>query len=289
MKTVSIETILNKLGRELRGTSLHETDIIEMIGEALEFMKVYTSLEQRVDFLIVEDYETTLPNYTQKILQVAQGSSFVSNQVLGLHYTSSRTQTEEDLEQDEGITDILLPVTYSYGYDTWIDTSMYRSHFIPIRLANHTFFNSIVCREKKEIPYSACIEEYTIVDNRLRFSFKEGVVALSYVRTKVDSVTGYPLIPDNISYITAITYYVKWKLAEKQQWERKEGMDGLTSDLERKWLKYCRQAKNSLKMPNSIDDLQDLLEQSHNLVPNHKNYYSFFGALGKEEYKFYNK
>jgi len=188
-----------------------------------------------------------------------------------------------------------------YLYNALIAAPLYRENFSPIRLANHTFFNTLVCKEKDQSPYelhrnpyggyNKTNEEYTLVgtaEKKIRFSFKEGHVALSYVKNAIDEETGYPLVPDNVYCISAIGYYVKWKMAEMYAWNGREGYDKLAQQYQVSWLRYIKMAKNDLKMPKSLDQLQNMLEQTHHLIPRHNMYYGFFGNLGRRENRSFN-
>ena len=75
---------------------------------------------------------------------------------------------------------------------------------------------------------------------------------------------------------------------EWKSWNNREGAAGLVQDYERKWLKYARQAKNFMKMPKGIDQHQNLLEQSHKLIPRKRTYYGYFGSLGRLENRTFN-
>ena len=76
------------------------------------------------------------------------------------------------------------------------------------------FLGSLVAEETSTGLYNSSSDEYTIAGGfpnmNLRFSFKEGQIALAYLRTVIDPETQYPVIPDDIKFITAITYYIKW-------------------------------------------------------------------------------
>ena len=178
-----------------------------------------------------------------------------------------------------------------WEYQPWINSGYYQERFTPVRLSSSVFFNSLVCKEKDQSLYSSCIDEYSIVgtvEKKLRFSFKDGYIALAYMRTAIDEKTGFPLIPDNQSCLMAITYYIKWMIAQHYSWNGRQGFDSKAREEERKWNKYARQFKNYMKMPKSIDDFQDLLEQSHYLIPRQKRYYGFFGNLNKAEDRRFN-
>lgn len=279
---VAVDRIIAKINREIKGLEATEIDLIEWIGEALEFLKAPNLSEQCVDFIKVENFECGLPIGLQSILQVAKNNVYAE---AGFICPCNNTLQESECDcQDYW--------NMKLEYANWVSSSFFTDYFTPVRLAQNSFFNSIVCKEKRDIPYQSCRDEYTIVgttERRLRFSFQEGEIALSYTRNSIDEETGYPLIPENISYITAITYYIKWKLAENLQWNGREGFNSLAQDNERKWLKYCKQAKNYQKMPTSIDDYQDLLEQSHYLIPRENRYYGFFGKLNTQETRVFNK
>jgi len=290
----TVDRVLAKVHRDLKGTDLNESDAIEWIGEALEFLRVPQIQEQAIAFMEINNYEAKIPCGFQMVLQVARQNDWTPD-------------TKEDCAVPvESLADIigascdscdsdLSYIPYfevGWEYESWTSTGYYQQNFTPVRLADNTFFNSIVCKEKDQTPYkNDGQDEYTIVgitEKKLRVSFEQGYIALAYVRNVVDKETGYPLVPDNISYVTAITYYLKWKIAQMYSWNGRQNFIRLAQDNERLWLKYARQAKNYMKMPKTIDQFQNLLEQSHYLIPRHRRYYGYFGNLGREENRIFN-
>ena len=265
LQYTTVNRVIAKVYRDLKDIDLHETDAIEWIGEALEFLKVPQIQDQDVTCLKVENYETTFPVGFQMVLQIARYNGI---------------EPINDCSDD-----------YS-DYDSWTSSSFYQQYFSPVRLANNVFFKSVVCKEKRQIPYQDnCNDEYTIVgttEKKIRFSFKTGDVALAYIKNALDKETGYPLVPDDVRYITAITYYLKWKIAQRYEWSGRQNYIRLAQDNERLWLKYARQAKNYMKMPKSIDEFQNLLDQTHYLIPRQGRYYGYFGNLGREESRRFN-
>lgn len=305
MDYTPIDRILAKLLRETKGSTFNEIDIIEMIGEAMDFLKVNAITEQAVAFIEVKNYECELPIGFQSVLQVAKNNNYnPDNQecvcpadVVEETDTSSGKPVPLDCK-GQPMTDYDLAYyrpffDLQYFYNDWINSQFYNNNYSVVRLADHSFFNSIVCKEKgNNAIYDSCRDEYTIVghgcDRRLRFSFKDGHIALAFNKSKIDRTTGYPLIPDHISFITAITYYVKWKVAEQLDWNGREGYARQADRAETRWLKYARQAKNYAKMPKTLDEYQNILEQSHYLIPNNKRFYSFFGNLSQPEFRGFN-
>lgn len=292
----TVDRMFAKFSRELRGTDINESDVIEWIGEALGFMKMPELQEQAVAFIKVENFEACIPDGFQGVLQLAR-----------YHERHDIEVCEKDIELDiscpdccgTDIVDVVLGrkdyyrpyFDMQWQYIPWTVSKYYKEYFTPIRLANHNLFNSIVFKEKHYSEDCCGEDEYTIegmVEKVIRTSFKEGVVALSYLKAATDPETGYPLIPDHIQHISAINYYVRWKIAEYLAWNGREGFANLAQENERLWLRYIKQAKNYTKMPKSLDQYQNLLEESHHLIPRHKRYYNFFGKLGRAEDKRYN-
>lgn len=307
MQFTSIQRILSKFHRDLRGSEFNEGDIIEWTGEALEFLRVHGAQEEAVAFLEVKDFQAELPCGFQSVLQLAKNINWSEESETGVTVdavveealvscsTCGDGKTLSDNAyypvplDNNGIPIIDYDVAYyrpffnlQWEYSPWTSSAMYTNNFVPIRLSNHTFFNTIVCKELDQTPYNKVADEYTIVGTEnlaLRFNFREGQVALSYLKSATDPKTGYPLIPDNISYITAITYYIKWKLSEREDFLGRENAGARADKAQKLWIKYARQAKNYKKMPKTIDDYQDLLEQSHASFPNFRKYHSFFGKV----------
>lgn len=316
---VSVDRIFSKLNRDLKGSDFNESDIIEWIGEALDFLSVPQILVEDVKFVQVENHHGELPENLHLITQIARDRSdacFHNPEPEVREWKSAPFCDDEEIEEHNfseicNVPDELLnmPEVYleafleaeviqtmnpeqfndfnlDWNYQVWSSSNYYTQNFTPVRLTSNTFFNSIVCKEKDQSLYNNCGDEYTIVgdtNKRMRFSFRDGVVAVSYLKNSVDKETGYPLIPDNISYITAITYYIKWKMAEHFDWIGREGWANKALKAETSWGTYVKQAKNGAKMPKTLDQYQNLLEASHYLVPKHNQYYGFFGNLNKRE------
>jgi hypothetical protein len=290
---VSIDRIFSKINRDIKGTDTNETDVIEWIGEALEFLKVPQVLVEDVALLKVVNYHTTMPENLHMITQIARNGEFNPNAPCTCTASCDCVEEEEVVDPCAEVVacgDTPITSSLDWTYSVWTSSPNYLRNYTPVRLATGTFFNSIVCKEKDESLYLTCTDEYTIVgemDKRLRYNFIEGQVAVSYLRNTVDE-SGYPLIPDNISYITAIVYYIKWKIAEWYEWSGREGWGGKAEKAEARWIKYVRQGKNWMKMPKTLDQHQNLLELTHNLVPNHKRYYEYFGNVSKKQTRNFN-
>ena len=108
----------------------------------------------------------------------------------------------------------------------------------------------------------------------------KGQIAIGYLKSKMDE-NGYPLIPDDSSCLSALTYYVKWKIAERLKWQGRDGFDREAKDAEQHWLKYVRQFVNKARMPYGVDQHYNLMQNQYYLIPNFQKTLGFFGQYYK--------
>ena len=156
--------------------------------------------------------------------------------------------------------------------------------FTPVRLTEHSFFNTSVCQELDTSIYDNCEDEYNIqFGDTLKFSFPYGQVAIAYNKNQVDEETGYPMVPENISYITAIVNYCRWKWFEREFYSGREGASNKMTYAEDQWIWYCGQAKNKALSIEGVDEHQNFLDQRQYLMPQKKRYFGYFGNLNRPE------
>lgn len=295
---ITIDSILSRVYRTFGGTEVNEADIIEYIGEALGLLEAPEIQEEAVVFLKVKNYHADIPEYFKAVLQIAKYSDTIENtrKRCGDKNVSNIPTTPKEKEPykcgEDGLMDCVMCNLHDgyipyfdmqWQYIPWTASRYYSTYFSPVRLANHTLFNSIVCREREDL-YSNAKDEYTIVgttNRRLRFSFREGQVAMSYLRNPVDPKTGYPTIPDSAEHLSAIVYYIRWKVAETLSWLGRAGFDSQVSYNRKLWEDYKKTAIAVAKLPTTIDELQNHLEQTHNLIVNRNRYYGYFGNLAR--------
>lgn len=306
LKFTSVDRIIAKLYRELGLEEISEIDIIEQIGEALEAIGSLSFLEQAVAFVEIENHQADLPNGLHSIIQIARNNKWCKEEK-----TCTPANIVCDLPDEEIISTggcgceknvpVILDcnghligdyeVAYyrpyfdlQYEYWGWNNSRYYRDNFTPVRLANNSFFNSIVCAEDNtEGLYDGCTDEYTIVGDKIRTSFKDGQIAVAYYRQMVDPETGYPLIPDEYSTITAITMYITMKYMARMWYLGKEGFGDKMQKAEIDWQWYCKQAKNANFLPYGIDEYQNIADMRRTMLPTRDKYYGFFGKLGRPQ------
>jgi hypothetical protein len=296
MEYTTVDRIFSKLDRELKRDNVSEIDVVEMIGEALEFIGVSLIYEPAVAFIQVIGHQCEMPKHLQTIIQIARNNAYspvVASEVVTTASVISTGEPDVPVALDYNGTPIneyelayYRPYFDLIGeYEVSSVTSSCGKQFTPVRLATSTFFNTLVCKETDfDGIYDNVRDEYGIIGGtHLRFSFEIGQIAVSYLKRKIDCESGYPLIPDHISFTTAITAYIKMKLAETDFYNHREGAGQILARAEDQWQWYCGQAKNIGIMPKTLDEWENLLRQRNYLVPRTDRYNNFFGNLAHTE------
>lgn len=283
----TMDRIFTKLSSDVTD-DFDEGRVIEWTGEALEFIMCPKSYEEGISFLEVKNHRATLPKWCHAIIQVARlGRAYIDTD---FKTCVKDTMVSADPEFDFAVMDsagglTLIPeFNFKLDYSNW-KCCEYKRKYTPVRLSNNSLFNTLVCRDEESLCGD---DEYKIVmGDTLVTSFRDGIVAVPYLRQATDE-NGYPMIPDHISFTTAIIAYIRTRMAARDFDNGREGAKGRLDKAESDWQWYCKQASNVDMMPYGIDEHQNLLEQRSYLLPKQNNYYSFFGNLGKGEIRKYN-
>jgi hypothetical protein len=290
---VPLDRIISKLYRDLGLEEISETDIIEWTSEALEGIGAIALYEEAITFSIVQNHQCGIPCGLHSILQIARDVSPPKNCDIKAVYNEfiGAIPPQPDTSDIFDCSTFMLPKEEDY-YRPFYDLQEEFSgggvkpripKFIPIRLTNHTFFNTVVLPEDLNLYNSSGNNEYNIVQDKLIFSFKEGIVAIAYHRPMIDKETGYPLIPDDYSITTAITMYITMKYMARLWYLGREGYADKFQKAEQDWHWYCKQAGNALLAPFGEDEFENILQGRKQMIPKgSSSYYGFFGNLGKD-------
>lgn len=300
-KFTSISRIFSMLNR-LGIPTNNESDIIEWAGDALEAIGAVTQYQETVCFVKVENFTAKVPKFCHAIIQIAKNNAYSTGLKQSLCTAADVIKTVTTTDEGPSIPVALdqygTPIhdyelahyrpffDLQYEYMGWTHSSLYRSCFTPVRLTENTFFNSIVCQEQDEQMqklYVNCTDEYNIVmGDTLKFSFQEGQVAIAFHKQSMDA-DGLPMIPDDISYTTAITRYITYQHFSREFYAGREGAERKMATAEQDWIWYCNQAGNKALMLQGVDEHQNFLDQRSYLIPQRNNYFGFFGNMNKRE------
>jgi hypothetical protein len=304
---VRIDSVLGKFERDFRGLDITENDAIEWVGEALGFMKIPSASQEAIAFIEVKNYQADIPNGLHYVTQIARNREWncFDDTIDCVTETMGSLSTgvpDKPINFEDCQGSLLCkdaePVYYrplldlQYEYVGWANSYTRKTKYSPVRLANHSFFNTLVCKEPgmEDLYCNDCPEsdQYDIVQDQFRFNFKEGLIALAYIRQMIDSETGYYMVPDDEYARAAITYYIAWKTKQREAYNHREGAMAIATEAKNEWNSYIKKFKNKAKMPSGVDQYQNLMEQSKYILPNDRRYYGFFGKLGTAENRIYN-
>lgn len=312
MKEVGYVSVNNIMSKFIRDTGLDipsESDMIEWTADALEAIGCVNMLEECVSFYEVKNHSANLPIGVESIIQIARNRDW-SNLDKKNDMTVEKLSCQlPENPYEEGSCDKnvkYIPVDadtnhpifnedrYEYKpnvnvlmeYVNWKTSDYYEQSWTPVRLKNHSFFNTLVCQEEDGL-YTHSKDEYTLVGNRvIRTSFKEGQIAIAYYRQMLDE-DGYPMVPDHYAYTTAITKYITMMLMQREFYASRKGATQKLQKAEMDWQNYCGQAGARSMMPN-LDQLENMLRQRQHLLPKQNRYSEFFKDLSQRENRVYN-
>jgi|SRR5687767_857831 len=122
---------------------------------------------------------------------------------------------------------------------------------------------------------------YTVNNNYIFTSFKEGKVCMAYKAIPTDE-DGLPMIPDQQSVINYVTWYVGNKIAF-QSWTMGKIADKVYEEYKAYMQLYYMKARNEGKMPKSLDEWQSYASQRLRTIPNYMEHKTFFRNLQRPE------
>jgi len=121
--------------------------------------------------------------------------------------------------------------------------------------------------------------KYSIKPRYIMTNVEDGFLKLSYDSIPLDE-NGYPLIPDIISYIEAIYWYITVKLKYPDYMAGRLNRE-VYYDMRRSWNFYCKQAYGDSLMPTS-DEMETIKNNWTKLVPDvyaNNNFYDTIGDI----------
>lgn len=285
-----------------------EEDVIEWTGFALSQIGVRRMYEESVAFLEVKNYQTQYPNGLHGIIQIARDREWNAHSKECLPKTVEKELSKEKLKvkrvdpdcvncsDQDNIDYVLLdcnglPINnYEVAYyrpffdlvgehTGWFNSEFYKRRFTPVVPTNNSFASGIFLCDIEDEIYRHSVDEVQIIKSTktLRFSFKEGRVALAYLKQLTDRETGYPMIPDDPSYIEAVLAYIKKCILERQCLNGRDAACKKAEKADMDWHWYCRQSSNKELMPHGEMENEDLYGKNYRL-PKENTYEDFFGS-----------
>ena len=298
---ISLERVISGIYRDLKPLEeVQENDLVEWAGEALDYIGAYPQYQEVVDYVTVEGHLATIPCGLHKIVSIAYKTGGGDSSGCAIKISSSDSDTStcvsstcncgestDPCSNTSTTTDTIVTQTqqlidYHLQY-RFTKTSYFYQNYKPLRLASSNFAISKTAHCEDCINISAtCKEEYSVADPYIKTSFKTGELCIAYLKQPVDD-KGWPMIPEEVSYIEAVKRYIIYKMKYSEMIAGKFPAN-LFTKLEDDWHWYCQQARGKAYMPDTIDKMQNLLEQRQRLLPAVNRYYGFFGKLADKEH-----
>lgn len=148
-----------------------------------------------------------------------------------------------------------------------------------MRYSTDSFHHAKVCQDVNHDCYLADVT-YTINDDYMFTSFKEGDVEIAYKAIPVDK-EGFPMIPDDIKFVKAAVAYISERILYGKWTSGKVNADVYRkAEQERNW--YIGAAQSRGNMP-SVDMMESLKNQLIRLIPKINQHADNFKSTGERE------
>jgi len=279
---------------ELKEGDHRISDMIEWSGEALEKIGGFPTFDVKVagkdDMPLLEiiEYQAILPYDFHSLIQIGY-SSTTSGPFYSMRYATGSfdygsVDTNVVTEYTAATSDLvtLCMSLYSLSYAdalAKINTEPAIRTLLETLLEPSSTTN-IAASTETTTDYT-----YLIKSGYIKTNIETGYLMVAYQAIPVDD-EGYPMIPDNQSFIEAIYWYIVMKLLYPK-WASGQIRDAVYVDAKRSWNFYCKQAYGNSMMPNGAGQMESIKNTWHRLVEEFNEHDTFFSMMGQEQ-KIYN-
>jgi hypothetical protein len=291
----SVKRVISKVFQDLdlKEGDHRLSDMIEWAGEALEKIGGFPTFETRVcgkddlPLLVVSNYQTKLPCDFHSMIQVAYTSTGYSP-YYPMRYgtgsfdsasTANDTNVLANISTNEDIVMLcmtLYDLTYEDALESINTDPLRRAKLNALLVSHSTNTNSGPSEESTTGDYT-----YIIKGGYLKTNIENGFIMLAYQAIPTDK-EGYPMLPDNASFIEAVYWYITMKLLYPQ-WSSGQVRDAVYADAKRSWNFYCKQAYGNSMMPNGAEQLESIKNTWHRFVEEWSEHDSFFSTMGQKQ------
>ena len=122
---------------------------------------------------------------------------------------------------------------------------------------------------------------YKLQNNIIYTSLKEGTIEVAYHAIKVDN-EGYPMIPENSSFIQALELYIKKKVFTIL-FDQGKINNAVLQNTQQEYAWYVGQAQRDLNMP-TIDQMESISNMWTQLLQRNNEHSKGMKSLGKREF-----
>lgn len=293
--TTSIKRVIAKVltDLDLKEGDHRISDMISWGGEALLKIGAFPSFVNRVTgkggtpLLVVTNYQTKLPGDLHSIIQVAyseneDGPFYPMRYATGSFDYEKQLTTEitdsTEVDNTRNSTDLVnLAMTL---YDESEADALARINNYP---ATRSLLISLLANGGSASEGGTVLStgyNYVISGGWLKLNQETGYLMVAYQAIPTDK-DGYPLVPDDESFLEALYWYINMKLMYPE-WKEGRIRDAVYYDARRSWNFYCKQAYGNSMMPNQ-DQLESIKNTWNRLIPVLDEHDTFYSSLGEQE------
>jgi len=288
-KTISSKAVIRKIFRDLKPQNDNWVDdAVEWIGEALEHIGAAPQLCQKQCVIDIKDHKALMPSDLYYINQVAINNSVspVNSEELDKLIDKVKELKDEIAaaqaagQEYSSTTSILHEINSRIVV---LENVYFKNENLlqPLQYGASTFHKSMHC--------DGCVNENTryedtyIVDcDYIKTSFESGKICISYMAFPTDEEC-YPLVPDDISYMEAMFWYIYKKLLISFVAPPETKRNGINYTFaDQKWKYYCTQARNAANFPD-IDKYESFMNQWVRMIPSINRHDTAFEDLNTRE------
>lgn len=238
---ISLQVIVAQVYRDLGLDEEYDLiDLIEWSVDALRFINVYDQYETKDECINIVNHRAEIPCNLIALLEVKAN---------GIQLDKA---SNNNFKKPKG----KLIEPYSYNLNT-IDS-------MPLRLGR--------------LYHLTNGDSFIFKNGWIKTSFKEGKLDIKYNTIPTDE-EGLPLIPDEVSYKEAITWFIKMKHFYKKA-ITEDRFRWFYQDAEVKWNKYCNQAGTKAMMPD-VFTLENIKRNFLSFIPKMNSYKNFYNDLNE--------
>ena len=290
-KLCSIKRVISKVltDLDLQEENIRISDMLSWASEALlkiggfSTLSIKTTGREEQPLLEISNYQAELPFDFHSLIQVSYGTSadgpFYPMRYATGSYEHNPVVTDAINTNVEDTTPTTSLVTlamqlYSLSYE---DALSLINTDVSIR--------GILSGLLVTTPSTSTLTDtsdyiYTIRGGWIKTNQSTGYLLMSYQAIPID-LEGYPLIPDNESYIEAIYWYIVMKLYYPK-WVQGQIRDAVYYEAKRSYNYYCKQAYGNAMMPDK-GQLESIKNAWIRLYPNLDEFTTAFSNLGQQE------
>jgi hypothetical protein len=253
--------------------------------DAFPYYTIKITGKEDLPLLEIEDYQITLPDDVYEVIGVKyatteNGYYYPLRQGTGSYGPRGEESSITSTEATANTAVIFAAMDlYNYTYSQALE-AINSDSIMKSRISSLLAVKNRSALTQNEDDTASLDYVYYVTGNYLKFNVKEGWVKLAYKAVPIDD-EGYPLVPDDESFMEAIYWYIVLKL-QYPEWVSGRIRDVVYYDTRNNWNFHCKQAYGKAMMPN-VDKMESLKNQWLQLYPELNSFDSAFSNIGTKQ------